>query len=698
MNPVRVVGRSLLALLFAFVLTAQATSQSPEQNPQPPGPYEPTAAPPDSTDWVQDVPAHIAVVDGTATLDRDGRSEKAEENTVLLAGDRLRTERGRVEVLFADGSALDLDQNTRIDLLSDSLVRLLSGRIRLTIARSTSSIDYRIDAPPGTVAINAAGDYRIALADTQSGEVELDVAVFRGSAELRNTHGLTLVRPGTHAAVTAGTAPSLPLSVNSAAWDEFDRWVEDQRDARSGGPSATYLPEEVRSYSGAFDSYGSWDYLPTYGQVWYPNVAFGWKPYHHGRWSFAGRFGWYWGSSDRFWGWPTHHYGRWGYASNRWFWMPGYRWSPAWVSWAYAPGYVSWCPLGFYNRPIVGFNTSFVIYPAYVWTVVPRHAFSGPVPVQHYAVPPQAIPASTWSRFVVRPAAPVAPTTLVARAQPIRAPTRGYAVPRSGSAGPAFDSFTGLQPMPSRAPSRVAPPATATTTAASAPQSSVRPNLASQNPLPAPQRAVPRASAAPSVASGSAARSAATLPRNYSPEPRTATALPRNYSSEVRNYNPEPRGASSEPRTYVPDRTVTPDRGVRSRVPGSARPATQQSAPEPDRAQPAAQPWTPRNYSPEAGGHVERGLSRMPRTYSPDPGPANPPGSPGGGFLRSRVPDSPGQAPSPGSFAAPRGEPRSAPPTADSPRAAPSRATPPPDTGRGSGSGAQAQPSRRGRG
>ncbi|HEX7780879.1 MAG TPA: FecR domain-containing protein, partial [Vicinamibacterales bacterium] len=171
MNPVRVVGRSLLALLFACVLTAQATSQTPEQNPQSPGPYEPPAAPPDVTDWAQDVPAHIAVVDGTATLERDGKSEKAEENTVLLAGDRLRTERGRVEVRYADGSTLDLDHNTRIDLLSDSLVRLLNGRMRLTIARSESTIDYRIDAPPGTVAIKAAGEYRIALTDTTSGEV-----------------------------------------------------------------------------------------------------------------------------------------------------------------------------------------------------------------------------------------------------------------------------------------------------------------------------------------------------------------------------------------------------------------------------------------------------------------------------------------------------------------------------------------------
>src|SRR5262245_48174093 len=75
-----------------------------------------------------DIPAHIAVLDGIATIEREGRVEDAIENDAILAGDRLRTERGRVEILFADGSALDLDQYSSIDLLSESLVRLLGGR------------------------------------------------------------------------------------------------------------------------------------------------------------------------------------------------------------------------------------------------------------------------------------------------------------------------------------------------------------------------------------------------------------------------------------------------------------------------------------------------------------------------------------------------------------------------------------------
>src|SRR6188508_2690131 len=58
------------------------------------------------TDWSGEIPAHISVVDGPVTLEREGRAEAAEANIILLAGDRLRTARSRAEVLFADGSSL----------------------------------------------------------------------------------------------------------------------------------------------------------------------------------------------------------------------------------------------------------------------------------------------------------------------------------------------------------------------------------------------------------------------------------------------------------------------------------------------------------------------------------------------------------------------------------------------------------------
>src|SRR5215218_3749507 len=90
-----------------------------------------------------DPPAHIAIVDGSAVLERDGRTDPAPTSMPLLAGDRIRTEGGRVEVLFADGSALHLDANTIVDFQSDEVIRLLQGRVRLTIAGPSRDVSYR---------------------------------------------------------------------------------------------------------------------------------------------------------------------------------------------------------------------------------------------------------------------------------------------------------------------------------------------------------------------------------------------------------------------------------------------------------------------------------------------------------------------------------------------------------------------------
>src|SRR5437762_845833 len=64
---------------------------------------------------IGDPPAHVSFVDGSAVLERDGRADPAPADMPLLAGDRIRTQNGRVEILFADGSTLHLDANTTID-------------------------------------------------------------------------------------------------------------------------------------------------------------------------------------------------------------------------------------------------------------------------------------------------------------------------------------------------------------------------------------------------------------------------------------------------------------------------------------------------------------------------------------------------------------------------------------------------------
>ena len=371
-----------------------------------------------------DSPAHISVVDGAASLERDGQSESAPASMPLLAGDRIRTQNGRVEILFDDGSTLHLDGNTLVDFQSDEVVRLLGGRVRLNIlgaGAAARTVSYRVDAPSAWVQIARAGEYRVSIIDGPEGRGDdVELAVLRGGAELVNEDGRTVLGAGERAFARAGSRPSPSYVFNSAAWDDFDRWSEARRDSRLG-VSAEYLPENVQTYASTFNQYGYWQNEPTYGNVWYPRVQSGWRPYYYGRWTTLRPWGWTWIGSDP-WAWPTHHYGRWGFSAGAWFWIPGRTWGPAWVSWAYAPGYVSWCPLGWNNRAVFGFNVG--VYGGHryngwnAWTVVPHNGF-GRGYVNVNVVNHTRIDVRTRNAFVIRDGAP---------------DNRGYAVPRSSAA------------------------------------------------------------------------------------------------------------------------------------------------------------------------------------------------------------------------------------------------------------------------
>ncbi len=520
-----------------------------------------------------DPPAHVSFVEGTAAIERDGRTDASPANMPLLAGDRVRTEAGRVEILYADGSTLHIDHFTTVDFQSDELVRVLDGRVRLAIAGRPRDVAYRIDGPNAWAQIAQPGEYRFATLRSDRG-VEVELAVLRGVAELVNDDGRTTLRAGERAFARAGEAPSYAYVFNSAAWDAFDRWSEARRDYRLG-LSSQYLPEPVRPYSRAFDEYGSWRHEPTYGYVWYPRVSVGWRPYYYGRWATYRPWGWFWVGTDP-WAWPTHHYGRWGFSAGAWFWIPGTTWGAAWVSWAYAPGYVSWCPLGWYNRPVIPIGVHYGRYHAWhAWTVVP-HGHFGRGYVHHRAV--------HWHT-----GAPYARVTWTHRDS---APAfRGYAVPRA------------------QAPIRVVGRAVPRGSGAGAPVYTNLPRDASRV-----QSAGPRVQVNDSRATGDVTR----------------RAVPRANASEVPRMTPD-RGVRSLP----PARSdgATADTPARSRA-VSRSPAERDTAPATppdatggaaDRVAPRA---VPRQPGPRGDGQPNPGVRAVPRTAPAERGAGVPARSP----------------------------------------------------------------------
>jgi hypothetical protein len=374
-----------------------------------------------------DIPAHVTAVDGSALIERTGGQDTLETNLTLVEGDRVRTEDGRVEILFADGTLLHMDRDTVIDFQREDYVRVMEGRIRVSIPRDAR--DYiRLDTPAATLEIDPGGEYRVAVAP--NGDAEL--AIFSGAGALLNDQGETRLAAGERAVAALGRAPSQAFYANAAAWDDFDRWSDAQRRSHASAVSVQYLPDELRPYGSVFDSYGTWRVHAEYGRVWYPVAGAGWQPYSQGRWHSYPRYGWTWIGRDP-WAWPTHHFGRWGFSAGVWFWIPGRSWGPAWVSWARSPGYVGWSPLGWNNRPIYayagryGSNRYSSSYPWCGWTFIRDQHFGGRwgSGAQIHGAGIDIVARNGFSESRVSPVAP-------RRAVPRNGVAGGRAVPRSG--------------------------------------------------------------------------------------------------------------------------------------------------------------------------------------------------------------------------------------------------------------------------
>jgi hypothetical protein len=160
-----------------------------------------------------------------------------------------------------------------------------------------------------------------------------------------------------------------------------------------------------------------------------------WRPYSVGYWRAYPSWGSFWIGGDP-WGWPTHHYGHWGFSfSFGWYWKPATVWGPAWVSWAYSPGYVSWCPLGRYGYPVFGhFGVRGHYYGNHVdpwrgWTVVPRQHYGRPTAMNRVAVDGNRLDPAARGAFAAQRSGPAAD-----RAAP-RPAAGGLAVPRSPAGG-----------------------------------------------------------------------------------------------------------------------------------------------------------------------------------------------------------------------------------------------------------------------
>ncbi len=290
---------------------------------------------------------HLSVVEGSVSIQSptDEALSPAEMNLLVEEGTRLLSASdSRAEIRLSGNDVLRIWDDTEVDFVGlegsvEVWMRAGSVYVRTSPDRS-EDCGMKVVTPTSTVCVTGGTILRVDVED----ERRTRVSVLEGHAEVffeRESVGLG-------SAQTATVAVSGIYGPIRFRMDHRDRFIEwcSERDEVLGSPGGhPHLPVDVPA-ARELDDHGSWVYAPEVKlHVWRPRVVVGWSPYHHGRWTWSIRYGWFWVSYEP-WGWVPYHYGSWSwYARCGWVWVPGAVWHGARVNWVVCGDYIGWRPL-----------------------------------------------------------------------------------------------------------------------------------------------------------------------------------------------------------------------------------------------------------------------------------------------------------------------------------------------------------------
>lgn len=286
--------------------------------------------------------------------------EEASINLPLFEKDVLGTTEGRLEVYLGRLNYLRMDFDSELEFeripalrKTNLAIRIKRGGIYLDIANIDHEKDIEIQTPDCGVFLLAKGVYRINVNEAGG----TTIFVYEGTAEISGKEYSKNVRDNQKIVMLNGDIQERPYYFYSSDKDDFDTWNEERNRAvgYARHSSSRYLQDGYEDYEYELTRAGSWRYNNSFGRyVWIPyNIDSYWRPYYYGRWIWNPYYGYLWNSYDT-WGWFTHYYGRWHWdTAFGWYWIPGYHWSPAWVYWWGSDYYYGWCPLSYWNRPLI---------------------------------------------------------------------------------------------------------------------------------------------------------------------------------------------------------------------------------------------------------------------------------------------------------------------------------------------------------
>lgn len=297
----------------------------------------------------------LSVAQGTVSVEPASVDQfsPAEVNAPLTTGDRVWTGGDSLAELQAGllvarmGGTTDLT----VTAMTDTLAQFGLGQGSLHL------ISYALD-PDGTIELDTPN---VALTVLAAGDVRVNVDPVGQFTDVRVLSGVVQVDGnGLQQTLGAGQAARFSgFSAVSVQWlqarstDALDDFSKQRDQAYQSGESAeqSYLNMDTVGAADLYQ-YGIWLPQADYGNVWFPaGVPEGWQPYCYGRWTWVAPWGWTWIEAEA-WGFAPFHYGRWAIFGGRWGWIPGPPvvhpvYAPALVVFVHAGNGVSaWFPLG----------------------------------------------------------------------------------------------------------------------------------------------------------------------------------------------------------------------------------------------------------------------------------------------------------------------------------------------------------------
>src|SRR6185437_2671138 len=336
---VKMVQRALaaVALLVILVVAAKpAVAQDDQGQDDPPGRV-----------------ARLSYVEGAVSFRPAGEQDwvQAVRNRPMTTGDKLWADQNSRAELQLGSATIRLSANTGVSFLNldDQTVQLelSSGTVDVRVRELDPNGDFEIDTPNLAFTVSQPGVYRL---DASEDGANTAVAIRSGEGEATGNGQTYTIHRGQFASFNGTDSLNADVEQLPNA-DQFDMWASERDRRYDNSRSAQYLSRECVGCE-ALDDYGDWRDEPTFGHVWYPSrVEAGWAPDHEGHWDWIDPWGYTW-VDDEAWGYTPFHYGRWVSVRGRWGWVPG----PAAERPVYAPalvvfvggggGNVAWFPLG----------------------------------------------------------------------------------------------------------------------------------------------------------------------------------------------------------------------------------------------------------------------------------------------------------------------------------------------------------------